>query len=171
MWRPGQEVKVAPTKRGTQVIRGEVHGPSFVFSGVQGQCPWRRLWRSPRKLSNFSIFDCLWRDFIITCFFFFVYFLYFKRHFSAPNVAPRARAPSCPPLTTPLNFKLNLINWCIPGFCQHFTGNPIFISDKTLTIIMSIPLTFPLLFYDSILTIIMSIPPAFPVLKHLPKLL
>ena len=39
MWRPGQEVKVAPTKRGTQVIRGEVHGPSFVFSGSRGNIP------------------------------------------------------------------------------------------------------------------------------------
>ena len=107
----------------------------------------------------------------VTFFFFVSFFFDFKRHFSVPNVAPRARAPSCSPVATPLNFKLNLINWCIPGFCQHFTGNPIFIFDKTLTIIMFIPLTFPLSFYGSILTIIMSIPPAFPVLMPLPKLL
>ena len=49
--------------------------------------------------------------------------------------------PAIPPF-----FKLNLFKWCIPGFCQHFTENPLFISNKILAIIMSIPPTFPLFF-------------------------
>ena len=75
------------------------------------------------------------------------------------------RREKCPRI-----FKLNLFNWCIPGFCQHFTENPLFISNKILAIFMSIPPTFPLFFYDKILAIIMSIPPTFPVLMPLTKL-
>ena len=59
----------------------------------------------------------------------------------------------------------------LPGFCQHFTENPFFISNKILTTIMAIPPTFPLFFYDKILAIIMPIPPTFPVLMNMPKLL
>ena len=67
------------------------------------------------------------------------------------------------------NFQTQFVQ--LTGFCQHFTENPFFISNKILTTFMSIPLTFPLFFYDKILAIIMSIPPTFPVLMNLPKLL
>ena len=66
------------------------------------------------------------------------------------------------------NFQTQFVQ--LPGFCQHFTENPVFFSNKILTTIMSIPPTFPLFFYDKILAIIMSIPPTFPVLMNLPKL-
>ena len=71
------------------------------------------------------------------------------------------------------NFQTQFVQ--LPGFCQHFTENPFFISnkhDKILTSIMSIPPTFPLFFYhvyDKILAIIISIPPTFNVLMNLPK--
>ena len=70
------------------------------------------------------------------------------------------------------NFQTQFVQ--LPGFCQHFTENPFFISNKhgkILTSIMSIPPTFPLFFYhvyDKILAIIMSIPPTFNVLMNLP---
>ena len=67
------------------------------------------------------------------------------------------------------NFQTQFVQ--LPGFCQHFTENQFFISNKILTTIISIPPTFPLFFYDKILAIIMSIPPTFPVLMNLPKLL
>ena len=66
--------------------------------------------------------------------------------------------------------KCNFQTQFVQGFCQHFTENPFFISNKILTTIMSIPPSFPLFFYDKILAIIMSIPPTFPVLMNLPKL-
>ena len=43
--------------------------------------------------------------------------------------------------------KLNLQNF-VHIFCQHFTENPLFFSNEILTIIMSIPPTFPFFFYD-----------------------
>ena len=49
-------------------------------------------------------------------------------------------------------------------FCQHFTENPLFIFNKIMAIIMSIPSNFSLFFYDNILTIMVSIPPTFPAL-------
>ena len=67
------------------------------------------------------------------------------------------------------NFQTQFVP--LPGFCQHFTENRFFISNKILTTIMSIPPTFLLFVYDKILAIIMSIPPTFPVLMNLPKLL
>ena len=67
------------------------------------------------------------------------------------------------------NFQTQFVQ--LPGFCQHFTENPFFISNKILTTIMSIPPTFPLFFYDKIMVIIMSIPPTFHILMNLPKLL
>ena len=41
------------------------------------------------------------------------------------------------------NFQTQFVQ--LPGFCQHFTENPFFISNKILTTIMSIPLSFPII--------------------------
>ena len=42
------------------------------------------------------------------------------------------------------NFQTQFVQ--LPGFCQHFTGDPFLISNKILTAIMSIPL--PLFHYS-----------------------